>query len=226
MRFKVLLITPLIFLISFFVLSINSFASSPNDIEMEIIKMPNPPTLRTFRCFDVNDKHEFLVAYTDTMNEDAIVVYDENGFFLYGFKFEYNGSILAEWEGENILVYLQRSSITLCIDNDGVILNKSDKWEDESEMDKYLRQNVRSGVKVIGDTVYEDNHGESLITILPKYKITAADSLGNSTVIYSATSSLIFTLLRWGLVVLVVLGGGSYVVFTVLKNKRKRDEKQ
>lgn len=83
--------------------------------------LSEPPEAHTISCFDINEDGRIAIG-TETTSAGRILVYTPEGQFMYGYFFDLDQSYGIEWDKENLLVYLVRSSLVVSLDKNGEIV--------------------------------------------------------------------------------------------------------
>ncbi len=128
-------------------------------------------------CFDVNaHTGNILICCEGMMSIKTVEIYTSEGSFQYGYTFLDPGSIAAEWEGDNVIIYSVRGGYGTVVDREGNTI------EVRSEIgDSYLNQEVCADDKTVGGTKYRLRHSK-LVRFAPDgSEITVFDRSGRRT---------------------------------------------
>ena len=128
-------------------------------------------------CFDVNaHTGNILICCEGMMSIKTVEIYTSEGSFQYGYTFLDPGSIAAEWEGDNVIIYSVRGGYGTVVDREGNTI------EVRSEIDNsYLNKEVCAGDKTVGGTKYRLRHSK-LVRFAPDgSEITVFDRSGRRT---------------------------------------------
>lgn len=91
------------------------------------------PAKRPIVCFDINSNGFIAIGHSQ-FEEKTVCVYSPEGLFLYGFAFQCNGLFELEWNSSYLNLYLARSSLLVCINENAEILEMA-------EVDNALQNN-------------------------------------------------------------------------------------
>lgn len=114
----------------------------------------NPKTNNRFSYFDVNEEGNYMLGFNG--GKDLILVFDRDNDYLYGFSMVSNGAFGLEWDGENIVIYCDRSDLAVTIDKNGNCL-RMEKILNTTENNRYWN-NLRANKKTIGGFTYVAEH--------------------------------------------------------------------
>ena len=168
----------------------------PEDSFAELIDRLNirritarPKEALMIECFDVNDKEMIVMGSSDSTKK-TIQVYNIEGQFLYGFKFESDGSIGVEWiENDYIAIYYVRSDFVVIINSDGEIINILDILNDGANS-KRIQEVSSAGKRMIDGKIYVPrNRAGFLNWFLSSYgELIVIDEQGQEHTIYDRSS--------------------------------------
>ena len=112
---------------------------------------------KPIESFDVNDAGKIALCM-HTSSEYVISIYDTNGYFLYGYFFNNEGSIAIEWENENLLnICYMRSDVMVTYDQNAdcvsvkTIRNSSDNFLSMHSMISKTQQTVDNNLYELKD---------------------------------------------------------------------------
>ena len=210
----ILTILSLIFLLSLFG---NSLVFADNSMEtvemsetkkktllynMNIKRIEKAPPKTTISYFDVNSKGMFAVGY-ERVAYRGIAVFDKDGNFLFGYKFNSSGSFCFELNDNNLVIYVTRSDAAIDLSFDGEIIGVAE-LKDTKENREYKNNHILARKKSENDVTYIMKSGGS---ILHYGKITATSPDGEEKTIYSsgAIAYIETGLIITGLVVFITL---------------------
>ena len=77
---------------------------------------------KTFTNFDVNEEGEVIVSF-DNMLSNSVVAFDKKGEYLFGFAIKTQGSFYVEWSGDNICLFLVRSSLMVTMNKEAELIS-------------------------------------------------------------------------------------------------------
>lgn len=101
---------------------------------------------RLIKCFDVNENGFYAIGYKN----NTVHIYDALGTFLYGYRFDTEGTYGIALKENNLILYLGRSDLAVEIDSTGQCVSVEKVYFSESFMKKeFYRTN-----KQIGNTNY------------------------------------------------------------------------
>lgn len=95
-------------------------------------------------------------------------VFSQEGTFLYGFEFEYSGSVYVELKGERVLLYHARSGYVFEHDSKGAILDivdteDTDNFDEKKHNDNYAAL-LKKNTKICGDREYTAKKTDGLMS--------------------------------------------------------------
>lgn len=99
----------------------------------------------------VNSKDEIAIGFRD----NHINIYDDNGNFIYGYKFSLNGSYVFKYdENDNIMIFPIRASRCYFFNTDAELI-KTREFSNSTEEDKYFRSLKGNKRVSINGNLYE-----------------------------------------------------------------------
>lgn len=187
---------------------------------LEFSLISEEPRKGGIECFDISETEKIAIGKNGI--NDKILVYDINGNYLYGYKFNTDGTFFVEWENELLNVYLVRGSTRVTLDSLGNIINRLDLSEEEfnTKLEKISSvEKERLGTKV------KLEKGENFFSLLSTSysKISASIDGGGKSIIYDGnTLVLIDSILHWVLVGGMFVAVVGYFVIAFIKYKSKK----
>ena len=121
----------------------------------ELALIDEPDVKQGFVCFDVNPSGHYALGFGET-DKKAVLVYDENGNYLYGFSFN-TGSFGVGWDGNDLILYSVRGDLAICIDRQGQCLWMKDIPQTSHNSDIW-RKEVEANTRVKEDATYKAEH--------------------------------------------------------------------
>lgn len=188
-----------------------------NNIDLSIFE--SETFNKTIDCFDVSD--EGLIAIgTSNSNDKYISIYDSQGVFQLGYRFNCNGSFGVEWDSNNIIIYLVRSDIACLINQDGTI-KEVFTIENTQENDSYWNNQVFSTTRVVGNVEYRlQNDMGFLNAFSSSYsQLVAQHSNGEIRTIYDVNSQQLLKSLI--VLIFILLFVASVLAVLIRQNKAK-----
>ncbi len=189
----------------------DQYSSVIKNIELE--KIESEPPKQVIDVFDVREDGWFAVG----LNSQEICVYDQNGVYQYGFRFNINGAFAVELLANNIVIYFIRGDKAVYLDKDG---NCVSYFDTTSEYNIQLLE--RTSKQINGDS-YQLERDVGIFGGDYARLVKVAQA-GDRTVLYDA-SSIGLAVGIWHYVVL--LGGFACFVFGgahILKKKLSEPE--
>lgn len=177
------------------------------------------PDKKGINCFDVNENGLVAIVY-DFSN--TIVVYDSNGTFKYGYKFNSAGSEEVEWDGDNVNILFNRSDIILSVDPKGNVVGL---LEIENTIDNSSYSNKLSSHKKMAngkEYAISDILDPFDVLSTEHSKLVVIDSDGTEKVIFDVTSK---TLIKNLLVIVLVVLFCAFVIIGILRKIKKSSAK-
>lgn len=173
---------------------------------------------RPFSNFDVSDKGMIaLVSDSGTVNP-VVYVYDRGGKFQYKYTVDTDGVIYAEWEGEDLWIYIVRGDHAVLVDNKGTVLKVESILNTPNNTSHWSE--VWKKKKSMGDETYIAKTGLGVLgLVVNEYgQIVVRDTDGETEVLYDVSSALwkkaLITMSLIALLVFVVVS----VIILVVKN--------
>ena len=175
--------------------------------------------MKSIQSFDVNSKGEIVIGHSGINATKAISVYDCNGNFQYGYRFNCSGLFGVEWSGDLINIYLVRSNALLTIDKDANIVCIQ-SIENSIENNDYINNYIFATDKYVADEKYTIRNNSGLLNFIESsYSQLVRTSLeGEEFVLYDVTGLHTIKLLvsLFGVVAFIVL-----VIYTLYKKQLK-----
>lgn len=103
-----------------------------------------------FSCFAANELGQYALGFSS--GDKTILVYDNDGTYLYGFDFDLSGSFYLDFDGETLIVYSVRGDVAIYVDSTGTCLAHA-KIQDTKSNQEYWRELQRPSRK-IGTNIY------------------------------------------------------------------------
>ena len=193
---------------------------SGENVEFRLLQ--KEPEKTSIINFDVNESLELVVS-TKTKESKKILVYNNDGLFLYGFYFKCDGNIGVEWGEDNkIIIYLLKSNKRIEIDKQGVITSLVSY--DISDYNDHFNHYVFSSKKQIGNLIFKTENSEKPIVVYSHNEIVQTNEDAVQRIVYQASSSsritsVFFYIFIGGFISAVIIG-----VYFQIKNKTKQPE--
>ena len=177
-----------------------------------------------FCCFDVNEKGKFALGF-DHAEYDILLVYDNDGEYLYGFSFHIDGAWGVGWEGNNIILFCVRSDLAITIDERGTCIEVAE-IEENPDNQAYWNHEVFANTRDVNGVVYTAKHwlvNSPLIHWGQYPMLIQTFPTGESTVLFDAFQRQPFPILRALTIAGIFLASGV-VVFLLLsiRSQKKR----
>ncbi len=144
-----------------------------------------------FGNFDVNEQGMIALASDFDTAKPTVYVYNTEGKFQYKYTVDTAGEIYTEWDGDNLWIYLTKSSFAVLVDDNGSVL-KAEKLLDTYQNASHWSE-VRAKKKTVGDKTYTAKTGLSVLGIFANgyAQIIETDANGNESTLYNVRSSLL-----------------------------------
>ena len=178
-----------------------------------------------FSNFDINEKGMIaLVAKSGTVNP-TVYVYDGDGIFQYKYTVDTDGVIYAEWEGNDLWIYIVRGDHAVLVDNKGAVL-KVEKILDTDTNTSYWYE-VWEKKKTIGDEIYTAKTGLGVLGLVVNdyAQIVVTDAIGETKVLYDVSSMLLKKALLTTLLIAFLLFIGISVIVLVIKSASRHQNR-
>lgn len=180
---------------------------------------------RPFSNFDVSEEGMIaLVSESGTVNP-VIYVYDREGKFQYKYTVDTDGVIYAEWEGEDLWIYIVRGDHAVLVDNKGTVLKVESILNTPNNTSHW--SNVWKKKKAVGDETYAAKTGLGVLgLVVNEYgQIVLTNTSGEAQVLYDVSSALwkkaLITIPLIALLIFVVVS----VIILVAKNATRYQNK-
>lgn len=151
-KWVAMLLVPMMFWLLLLPVSVTaSAASSQNEriekyeksLEISVFYQKEPD--RLINCFDVNEDGWFAIGY----GNNTIQIYDSQGNFQYGYRFDNEGTYGITLNENNIVIYLARGNFAFEIDPTGKCIRAEEKYSS-----KYINEALDRTSKQIGNVTY------------------------------------------------------------------------
>lgn len=179
------------------------------EMQADIKFITEEPKKESFSCFAVNEEGRIAIAFRKMHGTIKVRVYDKNGNFQYGYNTDFEQGVDIEWDGNNLLLYLARSSYAISINEKGevqevrCILNTI-------ENNSYIYNLSRSKYNIDTEKYVARGPLGAISTLTESYsQIIVTDAQGEENTIYNASQNW---LLRALIVLLVVIA----IIVTVI----------
>lgn len=117
-----------------------------------ITALKTKPEEKPIACFDVN-KDGLIVLGLELSGQKEICVYNSDGEFQYGFRFNTSGDFSVMWKENNISLYLIRDAAEIIITPEGKVENIYTVLIN-SENNSYYNNVVEAKIRKINNTTY------------------------------------------------------------------------
>ncbi|MBE6870648.1 MAG: hypothetical protein E7491_01705 [Ruminococcaceae bacterium] len=174
------------------------------------------PKKRPIICFDVLNNDTIAIG-TEFGSTSTVSIYNSNGDFKYGYKFETSGSYTVGFEDGKLVVYLVRSDLAITLNENGDVA-KVQKILMSNENEKYW-ESTYSTVRNVDGFKYESSGEMSFIRFFTGYDyyLVATDENGNEHVVYDVRDTgTVINILSWCLVIFLT-GSLLYAVIRVIR---------
>lgn len=164
--------------------------------------------------FSVNDNNEIAVA-----TKKGINIYDQNGYFLYGYIVNTMGSSYSiDFHNDTIEIYRGRPQDYICLNKNGSIINKG--FIDEKNNDNKIAVNNISQSKGQRYRKYNEFDLELNSTMTELVKI---DENGEKNVIYSAGT--VYRTIIITIIIFIFITAIGFIIIFSRKIKRNSNNK-
>lgn len=175
--------------------------------------------MKSIQSFDVNSTGEIVIGHSGINATKAISVYDCNGNFQYGYRFNCSGLFGVEWSGHLINIYLVRSNALLTIDKDANIVCIQ-SIENSIENNDYINNYIFATDKYVADEKYTIRNNSGILNFIESSysQLVRISSEGDKFVLYDVTSLHTIKILAglFSIVAFIVL-----VIYTLYKKQLK-----
>ncbi|KAF0091858.1 MAG: Uncharacterized protein FD141_42 [Fusobacteria bacterium] len=158
-------------------------------------------------CFDVSESGRIALGFNSDTKK-YIYIYDQQGNFDYGYKFEDDGVFGLEWDNDNIIIHLVRSDIAILIDSDAKILDIK-TISNNIENNSYWNHKIFTKKINFENNTYKLINGTNIFSSSPSgYKqLVKSDQSGNEKIIYEAQGKTNYNilLLAIGAIIIIVM---------------------
>ena len=138
-------------------------------------------------CYDVNDNGDIAIGMQNIDDwsrnmEKIISIYNSEGYFLYGYRFNQREKYLFEWKDGHIFLYSNEMGIATLLDDKGNVLERKEIIADNSTAigsnQRYWKSLNRTEIEVNGDTYFLEK----------SKKISKTDDNGNVEIVFDLSS--------------------------------------
>lgn len=226
LRKRILRITVLIFacleclwLFSFFPVAYATDATISLDkvvksLDVSIFEQPREK--HVIRCFDVNENGVYAVGFKN----NTIEVYNSDGTFRYGIHFDTEQYYGIDLNGNNIVIYLARSSIAIEFDCEGNCVSME---EIPLHEDIFAEDRVERKSKQVGNVEYKLERDIGFVQD-SNSRLIAIDAGGNRTVLYDATLQGYFSGIFQYLIFFGFIAGVIASIVSKIKSEESNQE--
>ena len=192
---------------------------------IRLTPLSEEPEIESMDCFAVSENGLVAVGY-DGEKAKIISVYNGDGEFQYGYRFNSHGSFEIAWSEDDIIIYFWREAELVAVDASGSIQEVLAVPEDIKENDTRLKQ-LEANEKTIGEKTYRLQNDMGLLDYFAfsysQLIVTQAD--GREVVFLDTTHAYMPTAI-WSMAIRVfVFVSVPTAIFVVLK-RRKRCKNQ
>lgn len=145
---------------------------------LNISMLEQEPETQVIKCFDVNENGWFAIG----TRRNQILVYDQDGVYQYGFRFDIDGTYAIIFEGDNIMLCLGRSEFFPVIDREGRCV----RAEKVVVTQRFQQDVFYRTAKQVGNTEYRVERDIGIFDGAYS-RLAVIDEDGNRTVLYDAT---------------------------------------
>ena len=146
-------------------------------LDVEVLK--DETFQHAIACFAVRDDGVFALGF-DSLDTHTVFVYDQEGSFQYGLKFQLPGSFAIFFSGENLSIYSPRSGytaeydgvsrfvdvhkVTSAFENDKITRSMMDGTEIKNNIGTYtLERNIGIIARSYSRVVFNDGNNEKVL---------------------------------------------------------------
>lgn len=170
--------------------------------------------------FDVSESNNIVIA----LDEKKILIKNQDNNVLNCYEFDSEGTFYVNWNGDNILLFLVRSSVIVEFSIEGQLINmvncdthsvkNSELWRMAGNNKKVSANDYNYNIK--------NNMGILNIFSFQRYsQLIRTDSLGNETIFYDVSQSqfekIVFRIL---VIILMVITVVMSITYPIIKAKR------
>lgn len=225
----------ILLILSLFIFSMPVAAMNTNfDIENEksnsdtqVQLLTKEPARELIKCFDVNENGLIAVGM-EGADYITIVVLNSDGVFQYGYKIKAPTSYAVEWGNDELNVYFSRGNDIISINKNGIVTGTS-FVKYTTENDDYLRNTLKSTVKMVGEKKYQIKSGGYFDNLRDgNYTQLTVTENGNETVIYAVPESVLQgrQIIAWLFVILFPILGTLIIYKTIIKPNKPNKNKE
>lgn len=199
-----------------------------SDTDIQVQLLTKEPAREPINCFDVNENGLIAVGM-EGADYKTIVVLNSDGVFQYGYKIKAPTDYAVEWGNDELNVYFIRGDYIISINKNGIVTGTAFvKYTVEN--DDYLRNTLKSTVKMVGEKEYRIKAGDSNVSVpgSGNYSRLTVTENGNERILYVipySTSLSRKILIVVGLPLFLILG--TVIIFkAVVKPNLKNDKRK
>lgn len=144
-------------------------------LEISVFYQKEPD--RIIKRFDVNEDGWFAIGY----GNNTIQIYDSQGNFQYGYRFDNEGTYGITLNENNIVIYLARGNFAFEIDPTGKCIRAEEKYSS-----KYINEALDRTSKQIGNVTYSLERDIGFFDgVYPR--LVKTDATGTKTILHDVT---------------------------------------
>lgn len=193
-------------------------AGKVKELQADIRLITKEPKQETFSCFSVNENGMIAIAFRKMHDTIKVRVYDKNGNFQYGYNTDFQQGVDIEWDGNNLLLYLSRSSYAISVNEKGEV-QEVRRILDTMDNNSYMYDLAKSQYDIDTDRYTAKGPLGVVSELTESYsQIVVTDAEGKETVIYNASSNWIKSAL---IIILVIAAIGVVVLVGVIKMAKR-----
>jgi len=171
---------------------------------MRLQLVSNDTYSKGIKCFDVSENGTIALG-VGTGRDCRIYAYNENGEFLYGYKFSANSDYGIEFWGETIVIFFIRGDVLVAVNSSGECVDMAKIVPSEKNY-LYAKQILNRTSKTVSGKVYQlertHNWGDTYSSLC------VTDEAGNTEVVFSSEGNettlvimLLFPIAFFGIII-------------------------
>lgn len=158
-----------------------------SDLNLSLLNLE--PVKDAINCFDINEKGMIAIGSSDSETK-TICIYNSDGIFQYGYRFNAIGSFGIEWDEDNIIIYFVRGDFLVEVDANGTVENVLDV-PDTIENSSYTSNSIFKTRRAVGDYQYVLKNDMGIFNLFASSysQLVITDNNGETEIFYDVNST-------------------------------------
>ena len=189
---------------------------------IKLVKEESAPTQTGILCFDVNEDGLIAIGKKG-FSRKSVSVYNSSGEYKYSYSFDYEAGFGVEWDGNNLIIYFERSDVAALVDEDGTVLELQE-IENTIDNSSYWNNSVFLTQRTVGDHKYVIKNDMGFFNIFASSysQFITVDDQGNQKILHDVNSMQLTRTIIAFVAVVVFVAIGIYVLRLEFIKLRKK----